>query len=119
MIDLPIDNKKTLIIEDPFDININLDDRLNVVSANHHYELLNLDYTEAGHTGFAPSRLNLMSNVASSVTNDRLVIMANVDDITSKITVSELMNRIIRPVDDDQLPSDLQKGQYILKKINN
>ena len=94
-----------------FDEDINLE-------VKYHNELQGLDYEEAGHTGFTPSRLSLLNNVGSDVTNQRLVVMANVDNVASKITANDLRKRMIRT--ESSIPNDLQVGQYLfLEKSNN
>lgn len=98
-------------VEDENPIHIDFNDRLNVIITHKHNELDNLDYENAGHTGFTPSRLSLLANVENSVTNDRLVVMANVDNVASKITARQLQDRMIRTA--SEIPSDLQVGQYL------
>ena len=107
-----------VMLDEPEEIVIRLDNRLNIIVTHQHNELENLDYEVAGHTGFATSRLSLMNPISNDVSNDRLIIMANVDNVTSKISMSDLSKRIIKNVD-GELPLDLQSGQYILKKIGN
>lgn len=103
-------------VEDENPIHIDFNDRLNVIITHKHNELDNLDYEDAGHTGFTPSRLNLLANVGNSVTNDRLVVMANVDNVASKITARQLQDRIIRTA--SEIPNDLQEGQYLFLEKN-
>lgn len=98
-------------VEDENPIHIDFNDRLNVIITHKHNELDNLDYEDAGHTGFTPSRLNLLANVGNSVNNERLVVMANVDNVASKITARQLQDRMIRTA--SEIPSDLQVGQYL------
>ena len=98
------------------DINVEMDSDINVTPPVEHSELLGLDYEDAGHTGFTPSRLNLLANVSPSVSNERLNVLVNVDNVASKMTLSDLQKRIIRSVD-GEMPEDLQVGQYILEKV--
>ena len=111
-------SEDNVMLDEPEEIVIRLDNRLNIIVTHQHDELENLDYEVAGHTGFATSRLSLMQDVSSDVSNERLIIMANVDNVTSKISMADLKNRITKNVD-GELPLNLQTGQYILKKIGN
>lgn len=96
--------------EDEEDLDLSFDEDIKL-EVKYHNELEGLDYEEAGHTGFTPSRLSLLNDVSSNVTNERLVVMANVDNVASKMTASDLMKRMIRTA--SQVPSDLQIGQYL------
>ena len=110
------ENEIVITLEDADDLNVNLNDRLNVITTHNHNELHNLDYENAGHTGFTPSRLNLLAGVENSVSNDRLVVIANVDNVASKITARQLQDRMIRTA--SSIPNDLQEGQYLfLEKV--
>lgn len=103
--------------EDEEDLDLSFDEDINL-EVKYHNELQGLDYEEAGHTGFTPSRLSLLNNVGSDVTNQRLVVMANVDNVASKITANDLRKRMIRT--ESSIPNDLQVGQYLfLEKSNN
>lgn len=110
----------TATIEDNDDIDVNFNNKLNIILTRKHNELENLDYEESGHTGFMPSKLSLLPDVSSSAENSRINIMANINDNPQKITVSELSKRIIRTVE-GEIPSDIQVGQYvrIIKEENN
>lgn len=104
-------------VEQPEPIEIDLTDKivLKYVEPDHK-KLDNLDYEQAGHTGFTPGRLNLLDNVSNDISNDRLHVVANVGDRPSKLTVTDLQKRIIRT--SDEIPNDLQVGQYLLLKKN-
>lgn len=77
-----------------------------------HPKLDHLDYEESGHTGFTPGRLNLLENVNVSTSNERLFVVANVNDKPSKISLRDVSKRIIRTA--ENVPDDLQVGQYLL-----
>ena len=113
-------NEIKITLEEESPIDINLDNRLSVVTTINHDELKHLDYEESGHTGFMPSKLSLLPDVSSSAENSRINIMANINDSPQKITISDLSKRIIRTIE-GEMPSDIQVGQYIriIKEENN
>lgn len=113
---ITFENESTEIKIEEKETKIDMDGKLNITTPTNHNQLLGLDYEEAGHTGFTPSRLNLLADVESDVSNSRLNILVNVDDVASKMTLSDLQKRIIRSVN-GVMPTDLQVGQYILEKI--
>ena len=98
----------------------NIDDRVVVqkkyIEADH-TQLDNLNYESSGHTGFMPSRLTLLPSVEKDISNHRL--MLPIYDVglsrTSNISFDNLKDRIIRSC--ENMPDDLQKGQYVLIEI--
>ena len=75
-----------VILEDEDELEVDLSDRLSIVPIDGapHSKLSELDYEHSGHTGFMTSRLSLLNDVDPATTNDRLMIMANVNDEGSK-----------------------------------
>lgn len=108
-------NNLSVVTDDGDDLSIDTKDTISVLEPRYHNELRGLDYEEAGHTGFMPSKLSLLDDIDASVSNDRISLLASVEGTPSKITVQELQARIIRTV--DEVPDDLQEGQYLFKKI--
>ena len=107
-----------IVIEFENEEELNVDFTNETTISREHDKLLHLDYEEAGHTGFMPSRLSLLNNIDPSTTNNNINLLASVDDEPSKLNVDDLRKRIIRT--SNEVPTDLQVGQYLfLEKGDN
>lgn len=102
------------------DLSLNFDDRIVVkqeyIEADH-TKLDNLDYESSGHTGFMPSRLTLLPSIEKDILNHRLILP--IYDVgsskTNNISFDNLKDRIIKTC--ENIPDDLQKGQYIFVEV--
>lgn len=100
-----------IVIEFENEEELNVDFTNETTISKEHDKLLHLDFEVAGHTGFMPSRLSLLTPITNQE-NSRISLLAIVDDETpASITMNDLRDRIIRT--SDEIPEDLQKGQYL------
>lgn len=112
-------NAVKIRLSDPKPMHISFDDKivLKYVSLDHD-DLENLDYEHSGHTGFMPSKLNLLPELSKDVSNDRLKLSVfdSEGNDTSQISFKDLAGRIIKTTGKN-LPTDLQEGQYLFVEI--
>lgn len=106
-------NDIVIEFENEEEIDVDFNDRLDI--SQNHNRLYNLDYEVSGHTGFMPSRLSLLNDVDPSINNNKVNLLASVENQPSKITIKELQDRIIRT--SNTVSDDLQVGQYLFKEI--
>ena len=109
-------NEIKITLEEESPIDINLDNRLNIVPIKNHDELAHLDYEESGHTGFTPSKLSLLPDADGNMKNDRLYVITNYNNQPTKITIRQLQDRMIRTA--SVMPNDLEVGQYLFLERN-
>lgn len=110
------DSKKIEVKKD----GVYVDDERVTLDAKKHDLLEHLDYDSSGHIGFMPQRLSILPNVNANVPNERLVVAIHdtQTQVANKISLPNLADRIIKTAG-TELPSDLQKGQYVFLEIDN
>lgn len=95
-------------------------------STNNHNNLKNLDYESSGHKGFAseialtkvknesvPRRLNEITLTKCKPSKQFIFIDDNGSD--GKLSIKDINSRVLKTV--DTIPSDIEDGEYIFKKI--
>lgn len=114
---IDIDDELSIVLEDPSEMDIDFSDKLSIIPIDGapHNKLGNLDYEEAGHTGFMPGRGSLLSLIPKSKKNSQISLLAlDEEDTPSKMGINDIKDRIIRQYgENDEIPDDLQEGQYI------
>lgn len=98
------------------DLVVSMDDNIEL-EVKYHRELEGLDYNEAGHTGFMPSRKENLEDVDSQASNDDVELFGNDGTKPSKISVTDLQDRITIldgvKVNNTPLPIDNNKNVNI------
>lgn len=102
------------------EIDIDIDKSINVLPQYDHSKLINLDYENSGHTGFAsskdlenyvPKQLSILPKVDDSHNRSSILIYANDNGESCYISMRDMLSKQIRT--SSAIPSDMQPGEYL------
>lgn len=102
------------------EIDIDIDKSINVLPQYDHSKLVNLDYENSGHTGFAsskdlenyvPKQLSILPKVDDSHNRSSILIYANDNGKSCYISMKDMLSKQIRT--SSSIPSDMQTGEYL------
>lgn len=102
------------------EIDVDIDKSINVLPQYDHSKLINLDYENSGHTGFAsskdlenyvPKQLSILPKVDDSHNRSSILIYANDNGESCYISMRDMLSKQIRT--SSAIPSDMQPGEYL------